>query len=277
MIHLPDDARLLLCDVWGVVHDGRRAFPGALAALARWRGEGRTVVLVTNAPRPSGALRRQLDTLGVGAAHYDAMVSSGDTGIALVAQSGAEHIGFIGTRIDRAALEEAGVRIADRCDAALVVCTGLDERRGAVADYEDQLVAMGRRGAQMLCLNPDIVARHGDTLELCAGALAARYAAIGGAVTYTGKPHRPIYERALALAEQAARRRFAPSEVLAIGDAVPTDLLGAARMGFRFLFVTDGIERDAVAEHGIRRFLEIARDTHGLADFAPHAAIGVLA
>lgn len=277
MIHLPDDARLLICDVWGVVHDGRSAFPGALAALARWRREGRTVVLVTNAPRPSGPIRRQLDALGVGPDHYDAVVSSGDTGVALVAESGAEQVGFIGTAVDRAALVAAGVPIADRDDAALVVCTGLDERRPDVADYEGQLGAMQRRGARMLCLNPDRVAFHGDTLELCAGALAERYAALGGAVTHSGKPHRLIYERALAFAESAAGRRFDAREVMAIGDAVPTDLLGAARMGFRFLFVTGGIERDAVARHGVASVLERAREDHGLDGFVPHAMVESLA
>ena len=277
MIHLPDDARLLICDVWGVVHDGERAYPGALAALARWRGEGRTVVLVTNAPRPSGAIRRQLDGLGVDAAHYDAIVSSGDAGVALIAQSGAADVGLIGTRIDRIALEEAGVRIGTRGDEALVACTGLDERRAQVADYEDQLHSMQRRGARMLCLNPDRVAFHGERLELCAGVLAERYQALGGAVTYTGKPHRPIYESALARAEAVAGRRFAPDDVLAIGDAVPTDLLGAARMSFRFLFVTGGIERSAVAAHGIERFLALVRHTHGLPDFAPHVTIAALA
>ncbi len=276
MIHLPDRARLVICDVWGVVHDGRRAFPGALAALARWRGEGRTVVLVTNAPRPSVALRRQLVALGVGPMHYDAMVSSGDTGVALVAQSGGAAVGFIGTAIDRTAIAAAGVRIGERGDEPLVVCTGLDERRTEVADYATELAAMRRRGARMLCLNPDRVAFHGDTLELCAGALAERYEAIGGAVTYTGKPHRPIYDRALALGEAAAGRRFVADAVLAIGDAVPTDLLGAARMGFGFLFVTGGIERDAIARYGVDRILADARDAHGLPDVALHAAVEAL-
>jgi HAD superfamily hydrolase (TIGR01459 family) len=277
MIDLPDDARLLICDVWGVVHDGVRAFPGALAALARWRGEGRTVVLVTNAPRPSVAIRRQLGALGVDGRHYDAIVSSGDAGVALVARSGAAEVGFIGTAVDRAALEEADVRIAAGGGEALVVCTGLDARRPAVDDYADELALMLGRGAEMLCLNPDIVACPGDRLELCAGAIAQRYEAMGGAVTYTGKPHRPIYDAALVVGEAAAGRRFATVDVLAIGDAVPTDLVGAARMGFRFLFVTSGIERDAIAEHGVDSLLTQAHDRYGLTGFAPHRVVDALA
>lgn len=276
MIHLPDDVRLVICDVWGVVHNGRHAFPGALAALARWRREGRTVVLVTNAPRPSGPIRSQLDAFGVHAAHYDAVVSSGDTGVAMVAQSGVRAVGFIGTAFDRDTLAAAGMPIVDRGDPPLVVCAGLDGQRDTVADYHAQLDRMRARGTRMLCLNPDRVAFHGDTLELCAGALAERYEAIGGTVDYSGKPHRPIYERALTLAESAAGRGFDRSEVVAIGDAVPTDLLGAVGMGFRFVLVTSGIERDAIARHGIDDFLAIVRHDHGLPDFRPCAVAEAL-
>lgn len=265
MIALPPDARLLLCDVWGVVHDGTRAFPGALAALTRWRAEGRTVVLVTNAPRPSGPIRRQLSALGVGPEHYDAIVSSGDAGAALVRARGGS-AGFIGTPADRAALEEAGLTLTAPADAPLVACTGLESARPEPADYDAELAAMRARDAHLLCFNPDRVAFHGDSLEWCAGAVAERYAALGGAVTYTGKPYPPIYARALELAEAAAGRRFVAADVLAIGDAVPTDLIGAARCGFRFLFVTGGIERDAVAAHGLAAFLDRARTEHALGD-----------
>ncbi|USI74105.1 TIGR01459 family HAD-type hydrolase [Sphingomonas morindae] len=275
MIRLPEDARLLLCDVWGVVHDGVQAFAGARAALARWRGEGRTVVLVTNAPRPSAPIRRQLARLGVGDAHYDALVSSGDTGVELVRRAGGR-AGFIGTRTDHAALTEAGLALVRDGAEALLVCTGLEEDRPDPADYDAELARMRARDTHMLCFNPDRVAYHGTTLDICAGAIAERYEALGGRVTYTGKPFAPIYERACALGAAAAGRAFAPHEVVAIGDAVATDLLGAAGMGYRFLFVTSGIERHAIAEQGEARFLADMRARHALTDFAPLAIVPAL-
>ena len=101
---------------------------------------------------------------------------------------------------------------------------------------------MAARGLPMICANPDIVIHRGDTLIYCAGALAHRYEELGGSVVYAGKPYAPIYDRALALAEA----RGAPIErrrVLAIGDGMKTDMVGATRAGLDALFVTGGIHR----------------------------------
>ena len=95
----------------------------------------------------------------------------------------------------------------------------------------------------MICANPDIVIHRGDTLIYCAGALAVRYEELGGPVLYAGKPHRPIYDRALALAGQARGAAIDARRVLAIGDGMRTDIIGAARAGLDALFVTGGIHR----------------------------------
>ena len=102
----------------------------------------------------------------------------------------------------------------------------------------------------MLCANPDVVVAIGDDLVYCAGALAERYAAMGGNVVMFGKPHPPIYAAAL---ERIAKLRGAPvpkARILAIGDGAFTDLAGAARAGIDCLFVTDGIHRDELRAAG---------------------------
>jgi HAD superfamily hydrolase (TIGR01459 family) len=276
LLHLPDDARVVLCDVWGCVHDGYAAFPEALVALRRWRAEGRVVVLLTNAPRPAAAIERQLAGLGMTRDCYDALVSSGEAGAAWVAARGGT-AGFIGSARDFADLSAAGLDLRPGVSLPLVVCSGLEDARRDPAQYEDTLAAMREAGSTMICLNPDRVALHGQVREICAGVLADRYMELGGEVVFTGKPFAPIYQRALDLASQAAGRPFAPADAVAIGDGVVTDLIGAAGLGIPFVFVTSGIERDEVAHHGEEAFLGRIRAEHRLDDFAPFAMVGALA
>jgi HAD superfamily hydrolase (TIGR01459 family) len=105
---------------------------------------------------------------------------------------------------------------------------------------------MAARRLTMICANPDLVIHRGADLVYCAGALAQAYEALGGATIYAGKPHAPIYRAALAAAAAARGAPIATSRVLAIGDALRTDIAGAAAQGFDALFVAAGIHRDAL-------------------------------
>lgn len=227
--------RLILCDVWGCVHDGVKLYPGAAERLKGWRDEGRTVVLITNAPRTAEAVEQQLGRIGLPADCWDGIATSGEAGIAALAELG-RPVGFIGTAADRAILEGRGVRIAEGEEFAEVACTGLDEERRTVEAYEPQLRALAGRDLLLHCLNPDRIVVRGGTIEPCAGALADLYAGLGGRVRFYGKPHEGIYAHALKLGGNP------PAEaVLAVGDGLQTDVLGAARMGLDCVFVTGGI------------------------------------
>jgi HAD superfamily hydrolase (TIGR01459 family) len=245
---------VVLCDVWGVLHDGMRVFAAAAAALARFRAGGGTVVLITNAPRPKGPVLRQLDEFGAPREAYDAIVTSGDVTLALMAERGAAPMYHIGPARDFVLFEEFESmmpvpvpRVAiEQADYAL--CTGLfDDETETPEDYDPTLEVMHRRGLTMICANPDMVVHRGDQLLYCAGALAARYASRGGTVIYAGKPHRPIYQRALEIAEGARGRAVPRTRVLAIGDGLRTDIAGAAAFGIDSLFVLGGIHRDDFA------------------------------
>lgn len=255
--------RLILCDIWGCIHDGVSLYPGAAERLLRWRGEGRDVVLITNAPRTAEAVKTQLARLGLPDGAWNAVATSGDAGIAALKALG-EPVGFIGTRGDRAILEGRQVAIASGDDFTDLACTGLDEARRQIHDYEPQLRAYAERGVRMHCLNPDRLVILGGVPTVCAGALADRYEALGGRVEWYGKPHAPVYRHALALAGNPP-----PSEVLAIGDGLQTDVLGAATMGFDCVFVTGGI-------HAGEPFPRDFADRHGLGDWEPVAVVETL-
>lgn len=226
--------RAILCDIWGVVHDGGRLLPGAEARLVRWKAEGRKVILITNAPRSAMTVQWQLDSLGLPRDAYDAIASSGAAGIAALANP-ARAVGFLGTEEDRADLEAGGVTIVATGFSELA-CTGLDEQSDDPADYAAQLEGLAAADVLMHCLNPDRVVIHCGQREACAGALADIYEALGGRVTWYGKPHTAIYDHARSLAGDPPREA-----VLAIGDSLATDMIGAARYGIDAVYVASGI------------------------------------
>jgi HAD superfamily hydrolase (TIGR01459 family) len=242
---------VVLSDVWGVVHNGVAATPAACAALERFRAGGGTVVLITNAPRPGEVVvRTMLDRLGVPRAAYDGIVSSGDVTRALVAARAGKRLFHIGPPRDLPMFEGLDAPVAPLESADYAVCSGLtDDTVETPQDYHELIERMRARGLTMICANPDIVVERGDKLVYCAGAVADLYAAAGGEVIYAGKPYRPIYDQALAIAQAARGRRQdgGPLEhhrVVAIGDSVRTDLKGAAAFGVDCVFVTAGIHAE---------------------------------
>jgi len=237
---------VVLCDVWGVVHNSLVAFPAACDALARFRAGGGTVLLITNAPRAADVVVQLLDKLNVAHDVYDGIVSSGDVTRDVIAHRRGESVYHIGPKRDVSVFSEFGIEaFAPPESADYVVCTGLfDDDRETPENYRPLLTKLRARNLLMVCANPDLVVERGDRLIYCAGAIADLYGSLGGEVLYAGKPHRPIYEAALAKA--AAARGQAPTldRVLAIGDSVRTDLTGANRFGIDCLFVTAGIHAE---------------------------------
>ena len=242
---LAPDYDVLLCDVWGVVHNGLTAFPHACDALMRARARGAAVVLITNAPRPSAVVARQLEKLHVPREVYDAIVSSGDVTRAVIEARPGQSVFHLGPERDHSIFSGLNVRFAPLDGADYVVCSGLDNDDVETPDdYRARLEAMLKRKLFMVCGNPDVVVERGPQLVYCAGALADLYATMGGEVLYAGKPYRPIYDLALAKAEAAAGRKIPARRVLAVGDSVRTDLKGARTIGVDFLFVTSGIHAE---------------------------------
>jgi len=241
----------VLSDVWGVVHNGVAATPPACEALTRFREQGRTVVLISNAPRPGAQVRKFLDNLKVPHSAYDAIVTSGDVTRDVVAKRAGQKFYLLGPERDHSIFTGLDIPpFSTPEDAAYVVCTGLfDDERETPDDYRERLEQLRARNLFMLCANPDVVVERGDKLVYCAGALADAYAEMGGEVYYAGKPYRPLYDLALAETQRARTARMlggklALNRVLAIGDSVRTDLKGANDLGIDCLFVTAGIHAE---------------------------------
>jgi HAD superfamily hydrolase (TIGR01459 family) len=233
----------LICDVWGVIHDGHKAHPKAAEALTNFRAKHGPVVLLTNAPRLPAEVAALCAEYGVPPGCYDTIVSSGGAArdeLARRTARGPVSLYYMGPAKDLPVLEGLDLKLTGIDEAELVFCTGLvDDLTETPDDYAGRLSAMRMRNLVMLCANPDLVVHRGPKLCYCAGALAKPYEAMGGQVIYYGKPHRPVYDAALAAAARHLKK--IPNKPLAVGDGMFTDLLGANRAGLDVLFIADGV------------------------------------
>ncbi|MCU0829379.1 MAG: TIGR01459 family HAD-type hydrolase [Tabrizicola sp.] len=246
----------VFCDLWGCLHNGKTAYPAAVAALQGFRATGGKVVLLTNAPRPKSSVLKQLDGLNVPHNAYDLVVTSGDAAqMGMLSGAVGRKVHHIGAPKDEVfftdfaedlasytATQPPIIRVPLR-EAEGIVCTGLkDDLTETPDDYRSPLLMAKTLGLPMLCANPDIVVDMGDKRLYCAGALAQMYEQMGGTTLYFGKPHPPIYD--------LARRRLAdagaPSDpqILCIGDGIFTDIQGGIGEGLDTLFITGGLEAD---------------------------------
>ncbi|MGO4704779.1 TIGR01459 family HAD-type hydrolase [Microvirga sp. 2MCAF38] len=241
---------LILCDVWGVLHNGVAAYKAAGEALTQFRDKGGRVVLVSNAPRPGASVGEQLDGFGVPRSAYDAIVTSGDlTRLAIEARVD-QVVHHIGPARDMPMYDGLNTRFGTIGQAEYVVCSGFENDELETPEtYRERLEEMKARDLLMICANPDLIVERGHTIVPCAGALGVAYEAIGGKVYYAGKPHAPIYERALAVAAEFRGRAISKERVLAVGDAIRTDIAGAAAFGIDSLLIARGIHAAELGLH----------------------------
>lgn len=262
------DYDAVLCDVWGVVHNGRSAFAGAVEALRQFRATRGPVVLITNAPVPKERVTRLFPKLGVAEDCYDDVVASGDATRNELKRVAPGPVYRIGYGDDMSLYAGIDLEFSDDPSVAKVIsCTSLREfPDGTPEPYQDEIRRLAAHGLPMICANPDVQFRHGDTLIWSAGALAKMYEREGGKVIYPGKPDEPIYRLAFERAAAIAGKAVTPVRTLAIGDGPSTDVLGAMRQGMDALFIGGGIHGHAMDEgEGFLKSAQAVLDAEGVA------------
>lgn len=240
----------IFCDVWGVVHNGVTAYRNACSALSRFRENGGTVILLTNAPVPAHRVQQMLEMRHVPQSAWDGIVSSGAIALRHIDEKAYTKMYAIGPRDrDAAFFSQSSARPVELSEAEAIVATGLDDDRTQTADdYRPVLEEALERRLPFVCANPDLVVDVGGTLYLCAGAIADLYETMGGPVYWAGKPHASAYEMSFDMAAGVRGSPVAPERTLVIGDALRTDLEGARRAGLDALFIAGGIHRDDVTD-----------------------------
>ncbi len=255
---IADEYEAILCDVWGVIHNGQDVFIEAVEALRRYRETRGPVILITNAPVPAERVYMSLEQVGVPPDCYDAVVTSGDATRAELEKRMPGPIYCIGPDYDDPLYHGLAMEYTDIIEeASFISCTGLREIPEGMFEpdkpstgmspnfvpetYREELSKLAARELEMLCANPDLVFRYGNELIPSAGAIAQIYEELGGRVIRPGKPGAPIYNLAYKKLEESLGYRPSTDTILAIGDGPATDARGAVREGLDCLFIGGGI------------------------------------
>jgi HAD superfamily hydrolase (TIGR01459 family) len=243
----------LLCDVWGVIHNGREAFPGVVDCLRRARAAKKIVLLLSNAPRPGEPIKVQLESLHVPRDAYDGIVTSGDLTQSVFAERTANgqtlKLFRVGPDRDAPLYEGFNLAFVSMNEADAIICTGpFDDTTEGPDDYRALWTEARAKNLPLICANPDLVVQRGDQLIYCAGALGRLYEEMGGEVLYLGKPHLPVYDFVARGLAEIAGRAVDKTKWLAIGDGLRTDILGATRAGIDALLITGGIHEPELSD-----------------------------
>ncbi len=255
---------VLFCDIWGCIHNGKKAYKNALNALVEFKKDGGFVMLLTNAPRPKSAVKAHLSSLGIFEEHYNDITTSGD------AAQNSMLSGEVGTRIFhlgpkrdlsfftdlpkeiklRNNIERVGLSSAEG-----IVCTGLfDDRTETPDNYKDIIEYGVDKKLNLLCVNPDIFVDVGALRVWCAGGIAEAFTKAGGKSIYCGKPHKQIYNLAYS---KLKKHEIKSPKILCIGDGINTDILGGKKEKLDTLFVCGGLSGP---ELGIKKNLGIPNE-----------------
>ncbi len=242
---------VFVVDLWGTLHDGASAYPGAVRALRRLRDKGKLVALLSNAPRRSAETARIIEAVGIAPDLYSLIETAGEAAhIALRDRSDPWHrrlrgqCWHLGPARDRDIFAGLDLDLRETPGGAgFCVATGAAMNEERLEDYQDVLDEGLALGLPMICANPDIVVPAGDALVICAGAFAEYYAGKGGDVYWHGKPHGGIYRRLFAALEGLRGGPVDPVRVIAIGDGMPTDIAGANAAGIASALVLGGMHR----------------------------------
>lgn len=235
-------------DIWGVIHDGQKPYPGVPEALAEMRARGKRIVLLSNAPRRSWFVEKQLIGMGLDKGLWDGIVTSGEVTWTMLRDRSHPWFAKLGRRAfhlgperDLSVIEELDLPlVSSAAEAEWLLNTGPDLERGArdTAPYQPILEECARHKLPMVCVNPDRAVMVGGERLICAGAFADRYLELGGDVMEIGKPDPMVYDTVLATLGVPASR------VVAIGDTPHTDLLGAKNAGIDAVWAMTGLAAD---------------------------------
>lgn len=253
-------------DQFGVLHDGKQPYPGAISTLEKLATSGAKMVIISNSSRRASTTMEKLKSLGFDPSLFVGAVTSGELTYQYLQRRDDTWFAALGrscihmTWNDRGAisLEGLGLDVVDNAEKAEFVLAHGTEALGLssgasvpknLEDLERVLEQCAAKKIPMVVANPDFVTVEARALRVMPGTLAATYEKLGGEVKWMGKPDKIIYDSAIAMAGVEA------SDCIAVGDSLHHDIKGANVGGIQSAFITGGIH---ATELGLGQFEEVA-------------------
>lgn len=234
-----------ILDIFGVIHDGIRSFPGTENVLNQLQRADKKICLLSNTPMRAEGTLEQLELMGLKRSSFNHIVTSGEATHAALKDLKSEfgkNCWFIGTDMMAGVLEGHDLTLVNGPENADFIINSVPgTHRVTRESFIHKLSIAAKRNVPMICANPDLVVNIGETQYECAGTFALEYEQMGGRVIYFGKPHLPVYERCHALFGKPGK-----SKIVAIGDSIHTDITGANRFGIDSVFNLEGIHQEEV-------------------------------
>jgi HAD superfamily hydrolase (TIGR01459 family) len=241
------DAAIL--DQWGVLHDGAKAPPDAVEAIAAMKAAGKKMVVLSNSARFGSDSAGKLLALGYPEGTFSGVVTSGETTYDLLRDRSDPLFAGLGRKVlliarDPTLINGLDYRAVDVESAEFVLLgSSTAPEKSLSVDFAATLDRAAARGLPLVCANPDRAGLAATGLIEGPGYLAAYYEKIGGMVRYLGKPHPEVYGRAAALLGNVP-----PDRIVAVGDSLEHDIAGGRRFGCLTAFVEAGIHAADLAE-----------------------------
>jgi HAD superfamily hydrolase (TIGR01459 family) len=249
-IHKKYDAFFI--DIWGVIHNGIKLYPGAIEVLENLLKSKKRLVLMSNAPRPSKKVEGLLKKMKINKIFFKYIFTSGEAALkSLQKNVYGKKFFHLGPKRDDSLFKGFEENKKDLSKADFILCTGFLDGHEADLDYYKNLLKNFTK-IKMVCTNPDLVVHRGLKEEYCAGTLAALFKELGGKVIYFGKPHPQIYKLCVKKNEK----------ILVIGDNILTDIKGANNMKFDSLLITHGIHKDEFLNLPSNKYDRILKKYH---------------
>jgi len=234
---------IFFVDLWGVIHNGVQCYSEALKALKNIK-KNKKIILISNAPRPNYDVQKFLKEINFSKSFYHLLITSGDVTRSYLKNNHKNKSFYhLGPKRDESLFSNLSLKKTSLNKADFVICTGVNNNKDSIKKYYLILKKINKRKLKMICANPDLIVHRGNKVEYCAGSIAKLYEEMGGKVQYFGKPYKNFYEYIFNILKKKYKKNVIKSKILAIGDNLNTDILGANNFNVKNLFIAGGIHK----------------------------------
>jgi HAD superfamily hydrolase (TIGR01459 family) len=206
--------------------------------------KSKKIILISNAPRPNYDVQKFLKEINFSKSFYHLLITSGDVTRSYLKNNYKNKSFYhLGPKRDESLFSNLSLKKTSLNKADFVICTGVNNNKDSIKKYYSILKKINNRKLKMICANPDLIVHRGNKVEYCAGSIAKLYEKMGGKVQYFGKPYKHFYEYIFNILKKKYKKKIMKSKILAIGDNLNTDILGANNFNVKNLFIAGGIHK----------------------------------